>query len=184
MIRIDALRLWALVVVSLGVAVVTGCAPSTSGGGAAAAQSATAVLSPTEGNQVSGTVTFTLTDEGVRVVAHVSGLKPGEHGFHIHESGDCSAPDGSSAGGHFNPMGTPHAGPDAEVRHAGDLGNLVVDADGNATLERMDLHLTFDGPSSIIGRAVIVHENRDDFTTQPTGAAGARVACGVIELDK
>jgi len=168
----------------LAVALVAGCATGTStnddSGAASSAPTATVVLSPTEGNQVNGTVTFTRTQAGIKVVAEISGLAPGEHGFHIHEIGDCSAPDAMSAGGHFNPMSTPHAGPDMEMRHVGDLGNLTADADGHARLERTDMHLSFEGPTSIIGRAVIVHADPDDMTTQPTGGAGARVACGVI----
>lgn len=141
-----------------------------------------AVLNPTAGNDVSGTVTFTKTKDGVKVVADVMGLAEGKHGFHIHEYGDCSAPDGTSAGGHFNPADMPHAGPKADKRHVGDLGNLEADDSGKAHLEWTDVHLSFMGPNSILGRAVIVHAGEDDLTSQPTGAAGARVACGVIGI--
>ena len=147
----------------------------------ARAESAKAVLHPTKGNDVTGTVTFTKEADGVHVVADLAGLKPGEHGFHIHEKGDCSAPDGTSAGGHFNPGKHPHAGPDAIYRHAGDLGNLTADASGKAHYERLDKELKLDGPDKIVGRSLIVHERVDDLKTQPTGNAGARVACGVIE---
>jgi superoxide dismutase, Cu-Zn family len=145
---------------------------------------AIAVLHPTEGNKVKGTITFTKESEGIRVVARLEGLKPGEHGFHIHQFGDCSAPDAESAGGHFNPTSMPHAGPAAEKRHAGDLGNITADESGYASYDRVDKHLRLDGEESIIGRAVIVHEKVDDLKTQPTGNAGGRVACGVIGVAK
>lgn len=133
------------------------------------------------GSGVSGEVRLTAIAEGVRIEAHANGLTPGKHGFHIHEWGDCSAVDGTSAGGHFNPEGAPHAGPDAPRAHAGDLGNLSAASDGHAMLERVSRRIDLgDGPRSVLGRAVIVHAGADDLTTQPTGAAGGRVACGVI----
>lgn len=144
---------------------------------------AVAALSPTKGSHVSGTVTFTVTG-GVRIVADVTGLTPGEHGFHIHEFGDCSAPDATSAGGHFNPRHTQHGAPDASVRHAGDFGNLVANGAGNAHYDRVDKMISLNGAESIVGHGVIVHEKVDDFITQPTGNAGARVACGVIGVAK
>ncbi len=145
---------------------------------------AIAVVHPTEGNTVSGTVTFSREKEGVRVVAEIKGLTPGKHGFHIHEFGDCTAKDGASAGGHFNPTGMPHAGHDAEKRHAGDLGNISADESGVAKLDVVDKHLRFEGPASIIGRGVIVHAKADDLKTQPSGDAGGRVGCGVIGVAK
>lgn len=140
-------------------------------------------LAPTQGNKVMGQVTFTAIEGGVKIVADVSGLKPGEHGFHIHENGDCSAPDGTSAGGHFNPTGAPHAGPDAMARHVGDLGNLVADQSGYAHYERVDKLISLGGDHSIIGRSVVIHADKDDFKTQPAGNSGARLACGVIRGD-
>jgi Cu-Zn family superoxide dismutase len=145
---------------------------------------AIAVLHPASGSQVMGTVTFTKTDDGVQVVADVTGLTPGKHGFHIHEFGDCSAPDATSAGGHFNPTNDPHAGHDAAKRHEGDLGNIEADSSGKAHLELTDKMMTISGDKSIIGRGLIVHEKADDLTTQPTGNAGGRVACGVIGVAK
>ena len=145
-------------------------------------QRAIAVLHPTAGSHVSGTVTFTGHDNGVQVSATVDGLKAGKHGFHIHELGDCSAPDGTSAGGHYNPEGNPHAGPDQMKRHVGDLGNLEADQSGHSRYERRDAHLSLNGPQAIVGRAVIVHAGEDDLSSQPTGAAGARMACGVIGI--
>ena len=143
---------------------------------------AVAVMSPTEGSEARGVVTFTLTDAGISVVADLVGLEPGPHGFHIHEFGDCSASDGTSAGGHFNPEGTEHAAPGDSPRHVGDLGNITADDAGVVHHEFADTHITFTGPNSIVGRGVIVHAGEDDLTSQPTGAAGARVACGVVGI--
>lgn len=156
---------------------ISGC-QSDSGNG----RHAVAELSPASGSNVRGTVHFYETSKGVRVVAKVNGLTPGPHGFHIHEKGDCSAPDATSAGGHFNPTGAKHGAPHAAERHAGDFGNIVANASGEGRYENLDARITFDGPNSIIGRAVIVHANADDMTTQPTGNAGGRVACGVIQM--
>ncbi len=147
-------------------------------------KTAVAVLVPTKGSEVAGTVRFMQTEKGVRVIADISGLTPGEHGFHIHEFGDVTAPDGASAGGHFNPAHVPHGAPDAAQRHAGDLGNLKADATGHATVDYVDAVLTFDGPASIIGRGVVVHADPDDLKSQPSGNAGKRVATGVIGVAK
>lgn len=141
---------------------------------------AVAVVHPTEGNEVRGTVTFSAEPDGMRIAVSLTGLTPGEHGFHIHQRGDCSAPDGTSAGGHYDPFDAPHGAPDSATRHVGDLGNLTADARGVATAELLDPLVALNGAASVIGRAVIVHAQPDDFTTQPTGAAGPRQACGVI----
>jgi Cu-Zn family superoxide dismutase len=132
-------------------------------------------------------VRFTPTsDGGVRITADLKGLPPNStHGFHIHEYGDCSAPDASSAGGHYNPDHHKHAGPNAPQHHAGDLGNIKTDAKGNAHLEITVHDITIDGEKNpVLGRAVIVHEKADDLKSQPTGDAGARIGCGVIGLAK
>ena len=150
----------------------------------AMATHAIARLEPTQGNNVRGTVWFSSAAEGVRVAAEIAGLAPGEHGFHIHEHGDCSAPDASSAGGHFNPTNHPHAARDSEARHIGDLGNLTADGEGRAQLNYFDPKLALTGPNSIVGRSVIVHAGRDDLKSQPSGDSGARVACGTIELER
>ena len=142
------------------------------------------VLTPTDGSHVTGTVTFTKVDGGVQVVADVKGLTPGKHGFHVHEYGDISSPDGKSTGGHFNPENVNHGGPDAAVRHVGDLGNIEVGADSTGHYERVDKMIMLNGPHSVIGRAIIVHSGEDDLTSQPTGAAGSRVAEGVIGIAK
>lgn len=145
---------------------------------------AIAVLHPASGTDVKGTVTFTKSAEGVTILAEITGLKPGKHGFHVHEFGDCSSPDANSAGSHFNPGSHPHAGPDVTPRHMGDFGNLEADASGKARLELKDKQLKLSGDDSIVGYALIVHEKGDDLKTQPTGDAGGRVACGVIGVAK
>lgn len=136
-----------------------------------------AVLLPTKGNDVRGIVMLSSEEKGVRVRGRVMGLSPGEHGFHIHEYGDMRAPDGASAGGHFNPRGHKHGGPDADEHHAGDLGNITANDQGVAEVDKFaeDLELHF-----VVGRTVVVHAGADDFESQPSGDAGARVALGVI----
>ena len=144
---------------------------------------AIAILHPASGSQVTGTVTFTKTDDGVQMVADVTGLKPGKHGFHIHEFGDCSTPDATSAGGHFNPTHQHHDGPTGTERHAGDFGNIEADASGKGHLEWKG-KLKLSGDDSIVGRSVIVHEKEDDLKTDPAGNSGARIGCGVIGVAK
>ncbi|RMF61254.1 MAG: superoxide dismutase family protein [Calditrichaeota bacterium] len=148
-----------------------------------AARTAIAQMNPTEGNEAHGTVTFTEVENGIQVKAHLEGVPEGDHGFHIHENGDC-ADNGKAAGGHWNPEGKPHGARDAAERHVGDLGNVTADANGVVDTTFVDSVITFDGPNSIIGKGVILHEKADDLTSQPTGAAGARIACGVIEWSK
>lgn len=145
---------------------------------------AIAVVRPTEGNKAQGTVTFTEQGDGVRVEGTIAGLTPGKHGFHVHEFGDISALDAMSAGGHFNPDMHPHGAPDAEKRHAGDLGNLTADESGTAKVNYVDKHLMLHGEHTIVGRSVIVHAKEDDLKSQPSGEAGARVGAGVIGVAK
>src|ERR1700680_113534 len=148
------------------------------------AQSATARLEPTKGNATAGTVTFTQKGDKVAIEAKVSGLTPGGHGFHIHEKGDCSSGDGMSAGGHFNPLGKPHGDPCTTERPAGDMPMLLADSSGNANVTfELDIMTIGSGTTDIVGRGVIVHKDADDYTTQPTGNSGARVACGLIAHD-
>lgn len=142
---------------------------------------AIAVVHPIGESGVTGTVNFQSTDEGVSVMAELTGLTGEKHGFHIHQYGDCSATDGTSAGGHFNPKGKDHSNPQAMNRHMGDMGNIVVGEDGTATLEYVDSTIIM---SEIIGRGIIVHAGEDDMTSQPSGAAGSRIACGVIGVQK
>jgi Cu-Zn family superoxide dismutase len=146
------------------------------------AKRAEAMLQARTGSTIAGKVVFTPAGPGmVRVVAEVSGATPGPHGFHVHETGDCSDAEFKAAGGHFNPHGAPHAGPDSNPRHAGDLGNLIVRPDGTGRLDGRSSDLSLaPGPNSVIGKAVIFHEAIDDYTTQPTGNAGGRLACGVV----
>lgn len=145
---------------------------------------ATAEIAQLGGSNVAGEVHFTLLPEGeVRIDVALTGLTPGAHGMHIHEWGDCSAPDGTSAGGHFNPDGVEHGAHDAEVRHAGDLGNVEADANGVATLSRVMDTAFFSlsgGQYDVRGRAVIIHEKADDFG-QPLGNAGGRIGCGIVQ---
>jgi len=143
-----------------------------------------AQLESKSGSQVTGRVTFTKVGDDVQVVADIQNLKPGKHGFHIHEKGDCSAPDAASAGAHFNPTQKHHGGPANLDHHTGDLGNIEADSSGKAHLELSDKMMTMSGENSIIGRGLIVHEKADDLKTQPTGDAGGRVACGVIGVAK
>lgn len=158
------------------------------GHGAAAAggvDKAICVLTPTEGSQVHGTVTFTKQADGVLIEANVEGLAPdSEHGFHIHEFGDLTSPDGTAMGGHFNPTKEEHGAPDASMRHDGDFGNLKADASGKAAYSRVDNEIKIEGEHGILGRGMIVHANQDDLKTQPTGNAGARIAQGVIGVAK
>ena len=142
---------------------------------------AIATLEPTRGNTAAGTVTFEQHGDHVMVIAKVTGLKPNQdHGFHAHEKGDCASGDGMGTGGHFNPTSKPHGPPNGE-RHAGDFPALKADASGKAEAY---FHLTGvaigSGATDLVGRGLIVHAGPDDYKTQPTGNAGARIACGVI----
>ena len=151
----------------------------------ATVQQAVAVLQPTAGQHCHGVVRFTQDGESVKVVADIEGLAPGQkHAFHIHQYGDCSAPDGMSAGGHYNPEGHQHGLPDSENRHAGDLGNVQADEQGKAHYEITVTNISISGAKNpIIGRGLIVHAKVDDGG-QPVGNAGARIACGVIGVAK
>jgi Cu-Zn family superoxide dismutase len=145
---------------------------------------ATATLQPRSGGTTTGTIIFSETADGVAIHARVEGAPAGMHGFHIHEVGDGSAEDFKSAGGHFNPTGAPHGAPTDADRHGGDLGNIEIGDDGVGLLEVSSEQLTVaEGENSVVGRVVILHEGEDDFETQPTGAAGARLACGVVTLE-
>jgi Cu-Zn family superoxide dismutase len=142
------------------------------------------VIQPLTGSKdqpkVSGVVVFTQKGDVVEITGRITGLTPGLHGFHVHEFGDLTSKDGLATGGHFNPDKMPHAGPKAEKRHVGDLGNVEADASGTAVLNTTDKIIKLHGPHSIIGRGLIVHAKADDEKTQPTGDAGGRVGGGVI----
>jgi Cu-Zn family superoxide dismutase len=144
---------------------------------------AMATMNSASGSSVTGTATFTQLDAmTVRMTLEIQGLTPGEHALHLHQNGDCSAPDASSAGGHWNPGGVDHGKRGEGQFHAGDVINLVADADGNVSWSQDIMGWTIGGDesSNILNKGVIIHEKLDDFKTQPTGAAGGRVACGVI----
>lgn len=148
-------------------------------------ESAIALLYPTEGSDANGQVVFKKMEDGrIKVIAEVYNISPGKHGFHIHEFGDCSSPDGKSAGGHFFTDYDNHGGLEDHETHVGDLGNLEANEEGIAKITFITDKLSFSGPNSILGRGVIVHAGEDDMKTQPTGGAGARVACGVIGISK
>jgi len=163
-----------------------GCASAPTSGSATAASSigmASAALAPASGSMVSGKLMLMPMGDGVHVTGDIGGLAPNStHGFHIHEKGDCSAADASSAGGHFNPSDEAHGRASAPHHHLGDNDNLVADANGVA---HVDAHfagivLGGGGADDIVGKAVVVHANADDYASQPSGNAGARIACGVI----
>ncbi len=142
---------------------------------------AVAVIMPTKASNsnVAGIVKLKQEKGYVQITGQVTGLKPGKHGFHIHMYGDVSAPDGTSAGGHYNPLGRPHGGPNSKARHEGDLGNIEAGARGvaqvNVKVSHVDLH-------HILGRSIVVHGGVDDLKSQPSGNAGPRVGIGVIGL--
>jgi Cu-Zn family superoxide dismutase len=161
----------------LGAVALIGCSAFEGEGARAVAK-----LEAAPGQKIWGSVSFTEAGDAVRVRADVRELRPsGEFGFHVHEKGDCSAPDFMSSGGHFNPTGKPHAHYGKPERHAGDLRNLKADAEGNATYVFETTLLTVrPGPNSVIGRAIVIHANPDDYTSQPAGNSGPRIACGLI----
>ena len=160
--------------------ILTGAAPSPKG---PEMPQAKASIEARSGSTLTGTATFTaVAAGGVAVHVHIEKAPPGTHGLHIHEKGDCSDPEAKSAGGHVNPGGMPHAGPKDPKHHAGDLGNIEIRADGTGDLDIVSDMLTVKpGPNSVIGRSVVFHEKADDLTTQPTGNAGGRLGCGVIQ---
>lgn len=144
--------------------------------------SAVAVIHPKNDSDVQGTVTLSSTENGIKVEAEIMGLTDGKHGFHIHQYGDCTAADGTSAGGHFNPSNHDHSGPNSEMRHMGDMGNLQGNGENaTSTISYIDSHINL---NDVVGRAIIIHQDEDDLTSQPTGAAGARIGCGVIGISK
>lgn len=183
--KVPSLSIWLLALCALG------CGPAQSPQTAetaaepeaTSAKSAAATLQARSGSKLSGTATFTERDGTVTMVLEVRGVEPGEHAVHLHEVGDCSADDGTSAGGHWNPGGTDHGKWGEDPYHRGDIGNLSVGEDGTATLtfSAGEWSIGGDPGTDVVGRAVIVHASADDFTTQPTGAAGGRIGCGVIE---
>ncbi|MCG2578217.1 superoxide dismutase family protein [Dechloromonas sp. XY25] len=146
----------------------------------AAGPMASADLQARSGSAVSGKVSFSETNGRLRVDAQVAGLTPGEHGFHIHEAGDCSAPDASTAKGHFNPAGKAHGHHASPEHHGGDMPNLVANANGEASISAEIDGLSLSGATGVLGRSIVIHADPDDYKSQPAGNSGKRVACGVI----
>jgi len=145
---------------------------------------AMAVIESRSGSTVAGTARFKQKGDGVEATIEIKGAKPGQHGLHLHETGDCSAPDAKSAGGHFNPDSKAHGAPDADPHHAGDLGNITIGNDGKGKLKMMVKGLTVDPwPHLVVGQAVVFHADPDDLKSQPAGNAGARFACGVVKAE-
>lgn len=145
--------------------------------------SAHVALAPTAGNNITGNLEVEPVRHGVRISGYLSGFEPASvHGFHVHETGDCSAPDASSAGGHFNPTGVAHGNPSSPVHHEGDMSNITADAQGMANVNVVvkDVSLGTGAANDIVGRAIVVHADADDYTSQPAGNSGPRAACGVI----
>ena len=141
---------------------------------------AMAQLESKSASQVTGLVAFRQVGDEVLVTGMIKNLKPGKHGLHIHEKGDCSSPDAASAGPHFNPTNQHHGGPTTAEHHTGDLGNIEATSSGIVQLNSK-VKLSLSGKDSIIGKSVVVHEGEDDLKTDPAGNSGARIACGEIK---
>ena len=171
----------AATLLALGLGAVTAVGTAIATAGAQSMPTATAAIQDPSGKAL-GTVTLTQYPHAVLVKGELSGLAPGPHGLHIHQNGACT-PDFAAAGGHFNPAGAQH-GLDAEPHHTGDLANIVADAQGNARFEQITHHVTLgEGANSLFkdgGTAIVVHAGPDDYTSEPAGASGDRVGCGVI----
>jgi Cu-Zn family superoxide dismutase len=151
----------------------------------APATNATATIAGVDENGVGGSLTVTNDGDGVRITGSVTGLAAdSEHGFHLHDTGDCSNPAGGSAGSHLNPGNHPHGAPDSAAHHLGDLPNVRADATGTATVDARlaGVSVGTRDDDDIVGRAFVVHEKGDDYSTQPSGGSGTPIACGVIEL--
>jgi Cu-Zn family superoxide dismutase len=141
----------------------------------------TCILTGTKESNVKGTLTFTMDGKKVKITGTIDGLTPGEHGIHIHEKGDCIAPDFTSAGGHFNPNNGMHGDVNKMESHMGDMGNIKADKNGHAVIDETTEYMSL---NQILGRGVIVHANEDDLKSQPSGNSGPRIACGKIEKAK
>ena len=140
---------------------------------------AVAQIESIDGGDVAGTIRFREMDDFVRISGTVKGLTLGKHGFHVHAGTSCQV-----RGGHYNPEDEPHGSPDEPERHVGDLGNLAADESGSAEYERVDRVVSLSGAQSIVGHALVVHRNGDDYLSQPSGNAGPEIACGIIELQE
>jgi|SRR5579871_112858 len=143
---------------------------------------AVAVIHGFKDGNIKGVVRFHATEEGVEITGEITGLTPGGHGFHVHQFGDCSSADPKCHGAHFNPDKKKHGGPDAEERHVGDLGNIMANDMGIATIKMKDKVIALSGLHNIIGRSIIIHAKEDDLKSDPAGNAGDRIAGGVVGL--
>jgi Cu-Zn family superoxide dismutase len=167
---------------AVALAALAACALMHGEGAASKGAKASALIEARSKSSVSGQATFTEVPGGLLIDVSVAGATPGLHALHVHETGDCSDPEAKSAGGHWNPDASDHGAPDAVKHHAGDLGNMVVDEGGNGRKVLLVHGLTVQpGTHSVVGRALVVHAQADDLVTQPTGAAGGRIGCGVID---
>ena len=148
------------------------------------AKQAIATIGPTSDSSVTGMAVFTQNGDQITLTIEIQNASPGIHAVHIHENGDCSAPDGTSAGGHWNPTGVAHGKWGEGEFHLGDIGNITVGEDGTGSIElTTDLWEIGTGSDiDVVGKGIIVHAGADDFISQPSGAAGARIGCGVIVL--
>jgi len=161
----------------------TTAAPAEKATPAEPASEAVVQVAPTQGNTVTGALALGSSPQGVHITGSIQGLKPdAEFGFHVHEKGDCSAPDGSSAGGHFNPTQAQHGNPTGASHHAGDMVNIRSNGEGVAQVDATATGTTLHGDpgTDVMGKAIVVHESPDDYATQPSGNSGKRIACGVI----
>jgi len=176
------MRSKALFLALLSIPLLGACTSNDHGAGHGKGLSASAKLEAKSGSSVSGMAHFQEVKGGVLVTIDVSGAPAGWHAVHVHEKGDCSAADGTSAGGHFNPSAMDHGSPHASAHHAGDLGNMLVQADGTGhhAIFMHELSVA-PGDHSVVGRGIIMHADADDLVSQPTGAAGGRIACGEIK---
>lgn len=145
---------------------------------------AVATFEPKSGSKAEGRAWFTKSENGFHVVVKVSNVSAGPHGIHIHEKGDCSSADASSAGGHFNPTHLAHGTPNPRVHHVGDLGNIIIKEDGTGMLDLVipteSFHKGFPDWTHIIGKSLVLHAKADDLVSQPAGNSGERIACGII----
>ena len=147
---------------------------------------ATAEIKGLGSSPLSGVATFIETKKGVEATINLSGYKAGSLGVHLHAQGDCSAQDGSSAGGHWNPTNEAHGAWGGDAFHSGDIGNIIINEDEKGSLVLLDQYgrwtINKDDKTNLLGKAIIIHSKSDDKTTQPTGAAGARIGCGEVKI--
>ena len=178
------MRTTSAILLMTALAVFAGCARQGKESAEPQTHTADAVLEAKSGSTATGTATFAEDGGQIRLHIEIDNAPPGSHAFHIHDIGDCSAPDGTSAGGHWNPTAVDHGRWLMDAHHLGDVGNMKIGDDGGAAFFlTTDLWSMGSGEANdVVGKSVILHDGSDDFVSQPTGAAGGRIACGVIEL--